>query len=84
MMICLPPQPQGIPPPNTNTHTAADMAHSTHSTQPALRAAAIPRYPQGRRRQTPADAPTPLKRTAVVTVMGTLRAKLANLRPGAI
>jgi len=32
MMICLP--PQGTPsPPNT----AADMAHSTHSTQPALR-----------------------------------------------
>jgi len=31
MMICLP--PQGTPPP----HTAADMAHSTHSTQPALR-----------------------------------------------
>ena len=31
MMICLP--PQGTPP----THTAADMAHSTHSTQPALR-----------------------------------------------
>jgi len=31
MMICLP--LQGTPPPNT----AADMAHSTHSTQPALR-----------------------------------------------
>ena len=31
MMICLP--PQGTPPPNT----AADMAQSTHSTQPALR-----------------------------------------------
>jgi len=29
MMICLP--PQGTPP-----HTAADMAHNTHSTQPAL------------------------------------------------
>jgi len=34
--------PTGYPP----THTAADMAHRTHSTQPALR------YPQGRR-QTP-------------------------------
>jgi len=31
MMICLP--PQGTPP----SHAAADMAHSTHSTQPALR-----------------------------------------------
>jgi len=30
LMICLP--PQGTPP-----NTAADMAHSTHSTQPALR-----------------------------------------------
>ena len=46
-MICLP--SQGIPPPNT----AANMAHSTHSTQPALRPhRAIPRAekkPQTRR-----------------------------------
>ena len=32
VVICLP--PQGTPPP---THTAADMAHSTYNTQPAMR-----------------------------------------------
>jgi len=35
MLICLP--PQGTPPPPPPPNTAAYMAHSTHSTQPALR-----------------------------------------------
>ena len=61
MMICLP--PQGNPPPHT--HAAAAMAHSTHSTQHTASTAATPRYPQGRR-QTPADAPTPLKLRYIV------------------
>jgi len=53
LMICLP--PQGTPPPHSSRYGPQHTQHTAST-------AATPHYPQGRR-QTPADAPTPLKRS---------------------
>jgi len=53
VMICLP--PQGTPPPHSSRYGPQHTQHTAST-------AATPHYPQGRR-QTPADAPTPLKRS---------------------
>jgi len=59
--ICSP--PQGTPSPNT----AADTAHSAHSTQPALRPhRATPRVED----KTPANAPAPLNRSMLALFGG--------------
>ena len=60
MMICLP--PQGTPP----THSSR---YGPQHTQHTASTAATPHYPQGRR-QTPADAPTPLKRSMLTPFGG--------------
>jgi len=60
MMICLP--PQGTPSPHSSRH---DPQHTQHTASTA----ATPHCPQGRR-QTPADAPTPLKRSMLTPFGG--------------
>ena len=60
MMICLP--PQGTPP----THSSR---YGPQHTQHTASTAATPHYPQGRR-QTPADAPTSLKRSMLTPFGG--------------
>jgi len=59
MMICLP--PRGTSPPHSSRHGPQHTQHTAST-------AATPRYPQGRR-QTPADALTPLKRS-MLTLFG--------------
>jgi len=61
VMICLP--PQSTPP---HTHSSR---HGPQHTQHTASTAATPHYPQGRR-QTPADAPTPLKRSMLTPFGG--------------
>jgi len=56
--------PTGYPPPQHSSR------HGTQHTQHTASTAATPRYPQGRR-QTPADAPTPLKRSMLTPFGGT-------------
>jgi len=68
IMICVP--PQGTPTPQHSSRRGSQR------TQHAARTAATPRYPQGRR-QAPADAPTPLKRS-VLTPFGGLRPRVPN------
>jgi len=60
MMICLP--PQGTPPPHSSRYGPQHTQHTAST-------AATPHYPQGRR-QTPADAPTPLKRSMLTPFGG--------------
>jgi len=60
MMICLP--PQGTPPPHSSRYGPQHTQHTAST-------AATPHYPQGRR-QTPADAPTPLKRSMLAPFGG--------------
>ena len=57
MMICLP--PQGTPPPHSSRYGPQHTQHTAST-------AATPPYPQGRR-QIPADAPTPLKRSSTAS-----------------
>jgi len=59
-MICLP--PQGTPPPHSSRYGPQHTQHTAST-------AATPHYPQGRR-QTPADAPTPLKRSMLTPFGG--------------
>jgi len=67
MMICLP--PQGTPPPPSSRY--ADMAHSTHSTQPpALRPHRTNYLPPRAEDKPPHDAPTPLKRSMLTPFGG--------------
>jgi len=61
IMLCLP--PQGTPPPKHSSR------HGPQRTQHTASTAATPRYPQGRR-QIPADAPTPLKRSMLALSEG--------------
>jgi len=60
IMICLP--PQGTPPPHSSRYGPQHTQHTAST-------AATPHYPQGRR-QTPADAPTPLKRSMLTSFGG--------------
>ena len=60
MMICLP--PQGTPPPHSSRYGPQHTQHTAST-------AATPHYPQDRR-QTPADAPTPLKRSMLTPFGG--------------
>ena len=60
MMICLP--PQGTPPPHSSRYGPQHTQHTAST-------AATPHYPQGRR-QTLADAPTPLKRSMLTPFGG--------------
>jgi len=60
VMICLP--PQGTPPPHSSRYGPQHTQHTAST-------AATPHYPQGRR-QNPADAPTPLKRSMLTPFGG--------------
>jgi len=67
--------PKVPPPPNTS----ADMAHSAHSTQPALRPHRThTALPQGRR-QPPVDAPTPFKRSLLTPFGGLMPVSLLRV-----